>query len=116
MRIADERARRLADETGLTVLEIEQMARDACAPGPVGRPPASWSDRLGFASDGSGSIPFHKKRSTIALRVVVERALDTSLKSDAAAYRKLIIKHGDPAWSARERRAHEQALKDALKA
>ena len=116
MRLADQRARRLADETGLSIPEIERMALKACAPGTVGRPAANWSKRLGFASDNSGPIPFHEHRSTIALRVVVERALDPSLKSDAAAYRKLIAEHGDPTWSTRERRAQEQALKDALKA
>lgn len=116
LRIADVRARRLAAEAGLSVLEIERMARDACAPKPVGRPAACWSDRLCFAADSAGAIPFHTKRSTIALRVVVERAADRSLKSDAAACRKLIAEHGDPTWSPAERRAQEQALKDALKA
>lgn len=115
LRIADDRARRLAEETGLTTEEIEQLARAACASGPVGRPASRWPQRLGFAVDESGPIPFHLKRSTIALRIVVERAVGRSLKSDAAAYRKLVAEHGDPAWSARERSAHERALKDVVK-
>lgn len=115
LRIADERARRLADETGLSIEAVEQLARAACASGPVGRPLSSWSERLSFAADGSGPILFHQKRSTIALRIIVERAADRSLTSDAAAYRKLITSHGDPTWSTRERSAHEQALKDAVK-
>lgn len=114
--IADERLRRLADETGLTVQEIEKLSRDSCSPKPVGRPAAVWSERLSFAVDNAGPVPFHEKRSTIALRVVVERAADRSLKSDAAAYRKLIADHGDPTWSARARRTHERALRDAVKA
>ena len=119
LRIADERARRLAAETGLSIREIEIMARAACArpePKPVGRPATCWSDRLGFASDGAGPVPFHSNRSTIALRVVVERAADCSLKSDADAYRKIATGHGNPDWTVHERRQCEQALKDAVKA
>lgn len=115
LRIFEQRRRRLADELGLSVAEVERIVREACEPKPVGGQPKNWSIEFGFGKDDDGPIPFHRKRSTIALRVVLERAMDPSLVSNAAVIRKLVAGHAQPGLSARDRVARQQSLKDALK-
>jgi len=115
LRIFEQRRQRLADELGLSVAEVERMVRAACETKPVGGQPKNWSVEFGFGKDDDGPIPFHRKRSTIALRVAIERAMDPSLVSNAAVIRKLVAGHAQPGLSVRDRATRQQSLKDALK-
>lgn len=115
LRIFEQRRQRLADELGLAVEDVERLVRKACEPKPVGGQAKNWSVEFGFGKDDDGPIPFHRKRSTIALRVAIERAMDPSLVSNAAVIRKLVAEHAQPGLSGRDRAARQQALKDALK-
>lgn len=115
LRIFEQRRQRLAREHRLSVEEIDRMVREACEPKPVGGQVKDWSVDFGFGKDDDGPIPFHRKRSTIALRVALERAMDPSLVSNAAVIRKLVVEHAQPGLSVRDRATRQQSLKDALK-
>ncbi len=115
LRIFEQRRQRLAAELDLSVEDVERMVRAACETKPVGGQPKNWSVEFGFGKDGDGPIPFHRKRSTIALRVAIERAMDPSLVSNASVIRKLVAEHAQPGLSVRDRATRQQSLKDALK-
>lgn len=118
-RLLAERTDRLAAELGISVDEVARQAAeygDAQVP-PARRPgrPNEWPQRLGYARDERGPVPFHLSHRTMALRVAIEAALDpTARKIDLC--RKIVNAHASPDLAPADRERTALAFKDSVKA
>lgn len=109
LRIFEQRRQRLADELGLSVVEVERIVRAACEPKPVGGQPKKWAERLGRDGDppGDGTI------DGIARAAEWIGVLDPKAQSANAAFRAIVAHHGR--LSGKDLEIEVQSLRHAVK-